>query len=157
PDKVDEAIFGNARQAGGGPNPARQISYRAGVPETCPAYTINKACASGMKAIALRYQEILLGNSDGILAGGSEAMSRVPYFVEGARWAIRMGPQELVDAMYRDAFADPLSKMLMGATADKLGKLYKVTREEQDCFALSSQMRAEAATKEGRFKSELVP
>ena len=157
PDKVEEAIFGNARQAGGGPNPGRQISYRAGVPESSPAYTINKACASGMKAIALAYQEILLGNADCILAGGSESMSRVPYFVEGARWGVRMGHQELVDAMYRDGFLDPLSKMLMGATADKLGKLYKITREEQDCYAQSTQLRAEAATKEGRFKTELVP
>ena len=157
PDKIEEAIFGNARQAGGGPNPGRQIGYRAGVPESSPAYTINKACASGMKAIALAYQEILLGNADCILAGGSESMSRVPYFVEGARWGIRMGHQELVDAMYRDGFQDPLSKMLMGATADKLGKLYNITREEQDGYAQSTQLRAEAATKEGRFKTELVP
>jgi acetyl-CoA C-acetyltransferase len=157
PDKVEEAIFGNARQAGGGPNPGRQIGYRAGVPESSPAYTINKACASGMKAIALGYQEILLGNADCILAGGAESMSRVPYFVEGARWGLRMGHQELVDAMYRDGFQDPLSKMLMGATADKLGKLYNITREEQDCYAQSTQLRAEAATKEGRFKTELVP
>ncbi|MBI2817275.1 MAG: acetyl-CoA C-acetyltransferase [Acidobacteria bacterium] len=157
PDRVEEAIFGNARQAGGGPNPGRQISYRSGVPETSPAYTINKACASGMKAIALAYQEILLGNADCILAGGTESMSRVPYLVEGARWGIRMGHQELIDAMYRDGFQDPLSKMLMGATADKLGKLYKIPREEQDCYAQSTQLRAEAATKEGRFRSELVP
>ena len=156
-DRIEESIFGNARQAGGGPNPGRQIGYRAGVPESSPAYTINKACASGMKAIALAYQEIMLGNADCILAGGAESMSRVPYFVEGARWGIRMGNQELVDAMYRDGFFDPLSKMLMGATADKLGKQYNITREEQDCFALITQQRAEAATKEGRFRNELVP
>jgi acetyl-CoA C-acetyltransferase len=157
PDKVEEAIFGNARQAGGGPNPARQIGYRAGLPESSPAYTINKACASGMKAIALGYQEILLGNTDCILAGGTESMSRVPYLVEGARWGIRMGNQELVDAMYRDGFLDPLSRMLMGATADKLAKLYHIGREEQDCYAQSTQLRAEAATREGRFQNELVP
>lgn len=157
PDKVEEAIFGNARQAGGGPNPGRQISYRTGVPETSPAYTINKACASGMKAIALGYQEILLGNADCILAGGAESMSRVPYLVENARWGIRMGNQELIDAMYRDGFLDPLSKMLMGATADKLGKMYNIGREEQDCYAQSTQLRAEAATKQGRFRDEMVP
>lgn len=157
PDRVEEAIFGNARQAGGGPNPGRQISYRVGVPESSPAYTINKACASGMKSMALAYQEILLGNADCILAGGAESMSRVPYIVEGARWGIRMGNQELVDAMYRDGFFDPLSKMLMGATADKLGKLYKISREEQDCYAQGTQLRAEAATKEGRFREEMIP
>ena len=156
-DRVEEAIFGCARQAGGGPNVARQISYRAGVPETSPAYTINKACASGMKSIALAYQEILLGNAHCILAGGTETMSRVPYLIENARWGFRMGHQTMVDAMYRDGFQDPLSEMLMGATAEKLAGIYDISREEQDCFAQSSQLRAEAATKEGRFRKEIVP
>ncbi|MBI4465390.1 MAG: thiolase family protein [Acidobacteria bacterium] len=157
PELVEETIFGNARQAGGGPNPARQISYRAGVPETTPAYTINMACGSGLKAIALGYQEIVLGNADCILAGGTESMSRLPYFLENARWGNRMGHQPVVDAMYRDGFMDPLSKLLMGETAEKLAGLHNISREEQDCFAQSSQMRAEAATKEGRFRDELVP
>ena len=157
PENIEEAIFGCARQAGNGPNPARQIGYRAGLPETSPAYTINKACASGMKAIALGYQEITLGNFDCVLAGGTESMSRVPYFMENARWGYRMGHQELVDAMYRDGFFDPLSQMLMGATADKLGGIYKVSREEQDQYALTSQNRAEAAIKGGHFKNELAP
>jgi len=156
-EQVEEAIFGNARQAGGGPNVARQISYRAGVPETVPAYTINMACASGIKAMALGCQEIQQGNLDCVLAGGTESMSRLPYLVEGARWGMRLGDQTLVDAMYRDGFLDPLSKLLMGETAEKLAGLMQVTREEQDCYAQSSQMRAEAATKEGRFRDEIVP
>ncbi len=116
-DQVEEAIFGTARQAGAGPNPARQISYRAGIPESTPAYSVNKACASGMKSIVLGYQEILLGNAHCILAGGTEAMSRVPYIVENARWGFRMGNQELIDCMYRDGYLDPLSQMIMGETA----------------------------------------
>jgi acetyl-CoA C-acetyltransferase len=157
PEQVEEAIFGNARQAGGGPNVARQISYRAGVPETAPAYTVNKACASGLKSIALGYQEILLENADCVLAGGTESMSRLPYLVEGARWGMRLGDQTLVDAMYRDGFLDPLSKLLMGETAEKLAQLHQISREEQDCYAQSSQLRAEAATREGRFRDEIVP
>jgi len=157
PEQVEETIIGNARQAGGGPNVARQISYRAGVPETTPAYTINMACASGIKAIALGCQEIQQGNLDCVLAGGTESMSRLPYLVEGARWGMRLGDQTLVDAMYRDGFLDPLSKLLMGETAEKLAGLMKITREEQDCYAQATQMRAEAAIKEGRFRDEIVP
>ena len=157
PDRVEEAIFGNARQAGGGPNVARQISHRSGVPDSSPAYTINKACASGMKSIVLGFQEILLGNADCVLAGGTESMSRVPYLVENARWGFRMGHQTLADAMYRDGFFDPLSQMLMGETAEKLAGLHNISREEQDCFAQSSQLRAEAATKAGHFREEIVP
>src|SRR5438270_2614357 len=100
PAQIDETIFGNARQAGGGPNPARQISIRSGVPQEVPAYTVNKACASGMKAIALAYQEAATGNLDCIVAGGTESMSRLPYYLDGARWGYRMGHQELVDGMY---------------------------------------------------------
>src|SRR6202142_449155 len=108
PEQVEETIFGNARQAGGGPNPARQISIRSGVPQEVPAFTVNKACASGLKSIALAYQAILLGDSSCILAGGAESMSRVPYYLEGARWGYRLGNQELVDGMYRDGFFCPL-------------------------------------------------
>jgi len=157
PQQVEETIVGNARQAGGGPNVARQISYRTGVPETVPAYTVNMACASGIKAIALGAQEIQQGNMDCVLAGGTESMSRLPYLVEGARWGMRLGNQTLVDAMYRDGFLDPLSKLLMGETAEKLAGLEQITREEQDCYAQSSQLRAEAAKKAGRFLDEIVP
>ena len=157
PGQVEETIFGNARQAGGGPNVARQISYRSGVPETAPAYTVNKACASGLKCIALGFQEILLGNADCVLAGGTESMSRLPYYVEGARWGMRLGNQTLVDAMYRDGFSEPLSKLLMGETAEKLAQLHGISRGEQDCYAHSTQLRAEAATREGRFRDEMIP
>jgi acetyl-CoA C-acetyltransferase len=157
PEQVEETIFGNARQAGGGPNPARQISVRSGVPEEVPAFTVNKACASGMKAIALGYQALILGESSCILAGGTESMSRLPYYLDGARWGYRLGNQELVDGMYRDGFFCPLAKMVMGETAEVLAEQYKITREEQDEFALMSQMRAARAISAGRFDAELAP
>jgi acetyl-CoA C-acetyltransferase len=157
PQQIEEAIFGNARQAGGGPNVARQISVRSGVPEEVPAYTVNQACASGMKAIALAYQEISTGNLQAVLAGGTESMSRLPYYLDGARWGYRLGDQELVDGMYRDGFFCPLAKMVMGETAEILGEQYKITREEQDKFALTSQQRAAAAVAAGRFDAETVP
>jgi acetyl-CoA C-acetyltransferase len=157
PDQIEEAIVGNARQAGGGPNPARQISIRSGVPQEVPAYTVNKACASGIKSVALGYQEIAVGNLDCVLAGGTESMSRLPYYLEGARWGYRLGNQELVDGMYRDGFFCPMAKMLMGETAEVLAEQYKITREEQDEFALTSQTRAASAVQAGRFDNEVVP
>jgi acetyl-CoA C-acetyltransferase len=157
PDQVEETIFGNARQAGGGPNPARQISIRSGIPQEVPAYTVNKACASGLKSIALAYQEIATGNLDCALAGGTESMSRLPYYLDGARWGYRLGNQELVDGMYRDGFFCPLANMLMGETAEVLAEQYKITREEQDAYALCSQTRAAAAVESRRFDSELAP
>jgi acetyl-CoA C-acetyltransferase len=156
PDQIDETIFGNARQAGGGPNPARQISIRSGVPQEAPAFTVNKACASGMKSIALAYQSILLGDASCILAGGTESMSRVPYYLE-ARWGYRLGNQEMVDGMYRDGFFCPLAKMVMGETAEVLAEQYKVSRDEQDEYALLSQTRAARAIAAGRFNEELAP
>ncbi|MBZ5615262.1 MAG: acetyl-CoA C-acetyltransferase [Acidobacteriia bacterium] len=156
PQQVEETIFGNGRQAGGGPNPARQVSIRSGVPQEVPAYTINKACASGMKSISLGYQEIAVGNLDCVLAGGTESMSRLPYYLDGARWGYRLGNQELVDGMYRDGFMCPMAKMLMGETAEILAGQYKITREEQDQFALASQQRAAAAQSSGRFDAEIV-
>jgi acetyl-CoA C-acetyltransferase len=157
PQQVEETIFGNSRQAGGGPNPARQISIRSGVPQEVPAYTINKACASGMKSISLGCQEIAVGNLDCVLAGGTESMSRLPYYLDGARWGYRLGNQELVDGMYRDGFMCPMAKMLMGETAEILAGQYKITREEQDQFALVSQQRAAAAQASGRFDAEIAP
>jgi acetyl-CoA C-acetyltransferase len=157
PGQVEETIFGNARQAGGGPNVARQISVRSGVPVEVPAYTVNKACGSGLKSIALAYQAILLGDANCILAGGTESMSRVPYYLDGARWGFRLGNQEMVDGMYRDGFFCPLAKMVMGETAEVLVEQYKITREEQDEFALLSQMRAARAIAAGRFDDEIVP
>ena len=157
PDQIEETIFGNARQAGGGPNPARQISVRSGVPQEVPAFTVNKACASGMKSIALAYQAILLGESNCVLAGGTESMSRLPYYLDGARWGYRLGNQELVDGMHRDGFFCPLAKMVMGETAEVLAEQYKITRDEQDEFALTSQTRAARAIAAGRLDAEIVP
>lgn len=157
PAQVEETIFGNARQAGGGPNPARQISIRSGVLQEVPAYTVNQACASGMKSIALAYQEIANGNLECALAGGTESMSRLPYYLDGARWGYRLGNQELVDGMYRDGFFCPMAKMVMGETAEVLAEQYKIPRAEQDEFALTSQTRAGAAIAADRFKEELAP
>jgi acetyl-CoA C-acetyltransferase len=153
---IEEVIFGSARQAGGGPNVARQISIRSGVPQETPAFTVNKACASGMKSIALAYQSILLGDATCVLAGGTESMSRVPYYLE-ARWGYRLGNQEVVDGMYRDGFFCPMAKMVMGETAEILADHYKITREEQDEFALTSQTRAARAIAAGRFDDEIIP
>jgi len=157
PEQIEETIFGNARQAGGGPNPARQISIRARIPKEVPAYTVNKACASGIKSIALAFQEIAIGNIECALAGGAESMSRVPFYLEGARWGYRLGNQEIVDGMYRDGFFCPMAKMLMGETAEVLAEQYKVSRDEQDQFALVSQRRAAAAQSAGRFDAEIAP
>jgi acetyl-CoA C-acetyltransferase len=156
PDQITDSIWGCARQAGGGPNVGRQITFRAGVPETVPAFTVNQACGSGLKAIILAAQEIMLGRAEAVLAGGTESMSRVPYFAEGARWGMRMGNMQLIDGMYRDGFNDPLSGLMMGQTAEKLARQYEISREEQDGFALRSQQKAEAAIKSARFKEEVL-
>jgi acetyl-CoA C-acetyltransferase len=156
-EQIQESIWGCARQAGGGPNVGRQIGYRAGLPQTVPAYTVNQACGSGLKSIILAAQEIMLGRAQAILAGGTESMSRVPYFADGARWGMRMGNMSLVDGMYRDGFNDPLSGLVMGETAENLAVQFEITRDEQDQFALRSQQRAQAAIESGRFESEIVP
>lgn len=158
--RVEQVIFGCARQAGVGPNVARQITYRAFgelVGSGIPAFTVNQACASGLLAIVLGWQEIALGRADCVLVGGTESMSCVPYLVENARWGMKMGHQRLTDAMYRDGFLDPLSELLMGETAELLAEKYQVQREEQDRYALESQHRAAAASANGSFRSEIVP
>ncbi|HZB45113.1 MAG TPA: acetyl-CoA C-acetyltransferase [Pyrinomonadaceae bacterium] len=156
PGDVQEVVWACARQAGAGPNVARQIAYRAGVPETVPASTVNQACGSGLKAIILGAQEIMLGRARAVLAGGVESMSRVPFFAEGVRWGLRMGDAPLVDGMYRDGFLDPLSGLVMGETAENLARRYEITRDEQDAYALRSQQRAAAAIEAGRFDAETV-
>ena len=156
PEQIQESIWGCARQAGAGPNVARQIIHRTGVPETVPAFTVNQACGSGLKAIILAAQQIMLGRAEIVLAGGTESMSRVPYFAEGARWGMRMGNTQLVDGMYRDGFNDPLSGLVMGETAENLARRYEISREEQDQYALRSQQRAEAAIQSGRFDKEVM-
>src|SRR6059058_2886978 len=157
PDQIDDSIWGCARQAGGGPNVARQITFRAGVPDRVPAFTVNQACGSGLRAIILAAEQIMLGRANLVLAGGTESMSRVPYFAEGARWGTRMGHAELVDGMYRDGFNDPLSGLAMGETAEELAKRYEIARDEQDEYALRSQQRAASAIAAGKFSDEIVP
>jgi acetyl-CoA C-acetyltransferase len=159
PNDVDEVLMGHGRQAGSGPNPARQVGHRAGVPHAAPAQTINKACASGLQAIASGAQSILLGESQIVLAGGIESMSRMPYLIDSidARWGHRMGNFTLVDAMYRDGFQCPLSEMIMGETAEVLAREYAITREESDCYALDSQRKTRAAVEAGRFTPEIAP
>jgi acetyl-CoA C-acetyltransferase len=157
PEQIEETIMGVGRQAGSGPNPARQISIRSGVPQEVPAYTVNQACAAGLKSIGLSFLEISAGNMDCSLVGGSESMSRLPFYLMGARWGYRLGNQELVDGMYQDGFMCPMAKVLMGRTAENLAEQYNISREEQDQFALRSQQLAEAAQKSGRFNDEIVP
>jgi acetyl-CoA C-acetyltransferase len=158
-DDIDEVIVGHARQAGSGPNPARQVGRRSGLPDRVPAQTINQACASGLQAVALGAQAILTGQSNVVLAGGIESMSRMPYFLdsEDARWGHKMGNMKLVDAMYRDGFFCPLSELLMGQTAEVLARQYGITREASDEFALASQRKAEAAIAAGKFRDEMAP
>src|SRR5213594_4294208 len=127
---VEETIMGNARPAGVGPNPARQIAHRAGIPDTSTAYTVNMACGSGLRAILNACQSIAAGDRDLVLAGGAEAMSRVPYLLEGARFGMKMGHQRLTDAMYRDGFLCPLCDQIMGETAETLAERYGITRAE---------------------------
>lgn len=153
--RVGSVLIGNGRQAGGGPNVARQIAVRAGLPVETPALTINMACASGLKAIALAADEIRLGRSEIVLAGGVESMSGLPYFLPRMRQGYRLGHAPLVDAMYKDGFHCPLADLLMGETAELLAKEFSITREEQDRFALGSQHKSEAARKAGRFEAEL--
>lgn len=157
PDQIDDSIWGCARQAGGGPNVGRQITFRAGVPDRTPAFTVNQACGSGLRAIILAAEKIMLGRANIVLAGGTESMSRVPYFAEGARWGARLGHTELVDGMYRDGFNDPLSRLVMGETAEELARRYEIARDEQDEYALRSQQRAAAAVAAGRFNDEISP
>jgi acetyl-CoA C-acetyltransferase len=159
PDLVDEVLIGHARQAGSGPNPARQVGKRAGVPDSAPATTINKACASGMQTIASGAQSILLGESQMVLAGGIESMSRMPYLIDSddGRWGHKMGNFTLVDAMYRDGFTCSVCGMIMGETAERLAREYSIAREESDAYALESQHRAERAIAVGYFRDEIAP
>jgi acetyl-CoA C-acetyltransferase len=157
PGDVDELIYGNARQAGGGPNMARQVLMKTGIPQERPAFTVNQACGSGIQAILLAAERIRLGRARIVLAGGAESMTRVPFLLDRARTGYRLGHAPLVDAMYRDGFLDPICGLLMGETAEKLADLHKIPRDEQDAFALESQRRAGVAVREGRFRREIVP
>ncbi len=155
--QLDEVIMGNARPAGVGPNPSRQIAKRAGVPNEVPAYTINKACGSSLRAIISAAQAIKAGDAEVVLAGGAESMSRVPYLLTKARWGYRLGHEKLVDGMYQDGFLCPLCGQIMGETAETLATQYNISREEQDRYAMETQHRAERARKENRFVDEMIP
>jgi acetyl-CoA C-acetyltransferase len=157
PQAIDEVIFGNARQAGVGPNAARQIAIRSGLQHEVPAYTVNQACGSGLRAIINAYDEIRLGNAEVILAGGTESMSNTPYLLPRARWGYRMGNDEVIDGMTRDGFLCPLADEMMGATAETLADRYGISREEQDRYAVESQRKAGRAYEENRFANEIVP
>ena len=157
PRAVDEVIFGNARQAGVGPNSARQIAIKSGLRHEVPAYTVNQACGSGLRAIMNAADQIRLGQAGVVLAGGTESMSNTPYMLPRARWGYRMGDAELVDGMMRDGFLCPLADEMMGATAETLAERYGITREEQDAYAVETQRRAGVAYAEGRFDAEIVP
>ena len=156
PDQVDQVILGHARQAGCGPNPARQVAVGSGIPVEKPAYTVNQACLSGMQAILAGVRAIRLGEAQVVIAGGTESMSRVPFLLD-ARWGFRMGHQRLADGMVRDGFLDPLSGKVMGETAETLARDYRIPRDEQDAFAALSQRRCEAARLAGRFRAEIAP
>ncbi len=157
PGHIDEVIFGNGRQAGVGPNPARQVGYRAGCPETVPAFTVNKACGSSLKTILLAAQSIALERAEVVLTGGMESMSNMPYFLTGARWGYRLGHEQLVDGMYRDGFLCPLCGQVMGETAENLAEMYGISRRQQDEYAANTQQRCEAARRQGKFQDELTP
>ena len=154
-DQVDQTILGHARQAGNGPNTGRQVSVRAGVPAEVSAYNVNIACGSGMKAVQLGAQQIALGDSEVILAGGMENMTRVPFILDRMRAGYPMGDATVYDAMYRDGLLDPLCGLIMGETAENLVDRYDVSRQEQDEFALESQQKAKAGA-EARA-AELFP
>ena len=158
-EAVDEVVIGHGRQAGSGPNPARQVGRRAGLPDAVPAQTINQACASGLQAVAAGARAILLGEAEIVLTGGIESMSRMPYLLDAddARWGKRMGHMPLVDAMYRDGFFCPLANLIMGETAELLAREYGITRAASDAYAARSQALAQAATAAGRFDEEIVP
>jgi acetyl-CoA C-acetyltransferase len=154
---IDEVILGCARQAGQGPNPARQIAFRAGVPETVPAHTVNMACASGLKSMAMGHDLIRLGRAKAIVAGGVESMSQVPFMLKRMRTGYRLGHGKLLDGMYEDGFQCRLADQLMGATAETLAERYGIPREAQDRYALESQQKAGKAIDAGAFKAEIVP
>lgn len=156
-EQFDEVIIGNVFQAGGKGNPARQAAIKIGLPVTVPAMTINKQCASGMRSIGLGYQQILAGEADIIVAGGTESMSNVPHLVLDARWGKKMGALSTVDSLIYDGLECAMEGYHMGVTAENLAELYEISREEQDRFALASQQKAQQAMKKGYFDKEIVP
>ena len=156
-DQVSEVILGQVLTAGQGQNPARKATINAGLPETCPAMTINKVCGSGLKAVSLGVQAILLGDAEVVIAGGQENMSQSGHVLLGSRDGFRMGNASLVDTMLKDGLTDTFGGYHMGMTAENVAKKYGISREEQDEFAAASQAKASKARAEGRFDDEIVP
>ncbi len=157
PATVDEVIMGNVLQAGLGQNVARQMMMDAGIPKEVPAFTLNKVCGSGLRAVELAAQIIKAEDADIIVAGGAESMSMAPYAVPSARWGARMFDTKLVDIMVNDGLWDVFNNYHMGVTAENIAEQWGLTRQQLDEFALSSQQKAEAAIKAGKFKDEIVP
>lgn len=155
-ERVDEVVFGHARQAGNGPNLARQVVRRAGLADAVPAFTINKACASGLQAVVSAAQSVRLGDAEAVLAGGTEHMTSIPFLATDARWGRKLGDEPLLDAMYRDGYLCPLCDQLMGETSETLATEYAISRAEQDAYALRSNQRAARAWTSGRFAAEVV-
>ena len=154
---VQEVIMGHVLQAGAGLNTARQVALMSGIPATTPAYTVNKVCASGMKAVALGALSIASGESEIVVAGGMENMSAAAFLLPRARWGYRLGDGVLLDCLLRDALTDPTERCHMGITAENLAREFNITRREQDEFAVESQRKAADAIKAGKFEAEIVP
>ena len=157
PDQVDTVIFGNVLQAGTGQNVARQIAIDSGIPYEVPAMTINEVCGSGLKSVILGKQQIQLGEADVVVVGGTENMSMTPHLIHQYRWDKTTEGKKPVDVMIHDGLTDAFSSVHMGITAENVAEKYHVTREQQDAFALSSQMKAKQAQTSGRFDDEIVP
>ncbi|MED5330357.1 MAG: thiolase family protein [Planctomycetota bacterium] len=155
--QVDQVIFGMARQAGSGPNVARQVQIGSGMPESGTALTVNQACASGLRAIVLAANEIVSGSAQAIVAGGTESMTRIPFYLPDMRLGMRLGNKEILDGNYQDGFHCPLVDAPMGMTAETLAEKYEIAREEQDAYAVVSQQKCGAALEAGKFTDEIVP
>jgi len=158
--EIDEVVMGNVLQAAQGQNPARQAAILAGIPKEIPAYTVNKVCASGLKAIALAYHSIMAGDAKAVIAGGMESMSNAPYALPKARWGYRMSVtaiDELLDLMVYDGLWEKFYGYHMGITAENIAERYGISREEQDQLAYESHMRAVRAIDAGKFAQEIVP
>jgi len=157
PELIQDAIIGNVIQAGLGQNVARQVAIYAGMSDESTALTINMVCGSGLRAVSMAAQTIMCGDSDIVLAGGTESMSNAPYALPNNRWGAKMGDGKIVDTMINDSLWDAFNNYHMGVTAENIAEKWNITREDQDQFALKSQLKTEKAIKEGKFKDEIVP
>jgi acetyl-CoA C-acetyltransferase len=157
PSDINEVLMGNVLQANCGQAPARQASIEAGIPDSVPATTINKVCSSGMKAITLGVQSIILGDNDIVVAGGMENMSKVPFYADNMRWGVKLGNSSLIDGLVKDGLTDVYNNYHMGNAAELCAKEYNISREEQDQFAINSYSKSNFAWENGKFNNEIVP